>query len=109
MIKYVGKEAIERERRQMEELKERKLQEKENLKKRQQEQNAQYKVDPKDMFKGDTDKYSAFDDKGIPTHLGDGSEVKESQKKKLIKQYEQQKQKYDKYMKDERAKGASTS
>ena len=103
MIKYVGREAIERERKQAEELKERKQQEKDNLKKRQKEQNAQNRVDPKEMFKGDVDKYSAFDDRGIPTHLGDGSEISAGQRKKLVKQYEQQKQKYEKYLEEQKA------
>ena len=45
--------------------------------------------------------YSAFDERGIPTHLGDGAEISDGQRKKLVKQYEQQRQKYDKYLKEQ--------
>merc|ERR1712226_25926 len=100
VIKYVGREAIERERKQAEELRERKQQEKENLKKRQNQQNEQNKIDPKEMFKGGKF-YSAFNERGIPTHLGDGAEISDGQRKKLVKQYEQQRQKYDKYLKEQ--------
>lgn len=104
VIKYVGKEVIEQERRQAEELAARKAAEKEAQKKRQEElvaqKDAQNRVNPEEMFRGDSSKYSKFDERGIPTHTGDGSEITESQRKKLVKQFEQQKQKYDKYLKE---------
>lgn len=33
------------------------------------------KIHPKDLFKGETDKYSQFDEDGIPTHDKDGKEI----------------------------------
>lgn len=33
------------------------------------------KINPKDMFKGENDKYSQFDEDGIPTHDKDGKEI----------------------------------
>ena len=104
VIKYVGKEVIEQERRQAEELAAKKAAEKEAQKKRQEElaaqKDAQNRVNPEEMFRGDTSKYSKFDERGIPTHTGDGSEITESQRKKLVKLFEQQKQKYEKYLKE---------
>jgi len=37
------------------------------------------------MFKSETDKYSKFDDKGMPTHDKDGEEISKAQLKKLQK------------------------
>ena len=103
----MGKEVIEQERKQGQELAAKKAAEKEAQKKRQEElatqKDAQNRINPEMMFRGDTSKYSKFDERGIPTHTGDGSEVTESQRKKLVKQFEQQKQKYDKYLKDSKS------
>ena len=46
-------------------------------------------IDPKDLFKlapEYKDKYSKFDDTGLPTHLADGTELTKSAKKKLEKE-----------------------
>ena len=33
------------------------------------------KINPNDLFKEQTDKYSAFDEKGIPTHDNENKEI----------------------------------
>jgi cysteinyl-tRNA synthetase len=58
------------------------------------------KVAPEDMFKGD-ERYSAWDDQGLPTKLKDGSDVPKSQQKTLKKQWDRQKRAHD----DLKAKG----
>ena len=46
-------------------------------------------IDPNDLFKlapEYKDKYSKFDDTGLPTHLANGTELTKSAKKKLEKE-----------------------
>ena len=37
------------------------------------------RINPKEMFKSETDKYSQFDEDGIPTHDKDGKEISKVQ------------------------------
>ncbi|CAE7913101.1 dtd2, partial [Symbiodinium sp. KB8] len=55
-------------------------------------------VPPEDFFKqGDYEgRYSRFDDRGVPTHAEDGSELPKSAVKKLVKIYEAQVKKFSK-------------
>jgi cysteinyl-tRNA synthetase len=53
------------------------------------------------MFKNETDKYSKFDDKGMPTHDANGEELKKGQLKKLAKLYEAQEKKYNDFLKSQ--------
>ena len=56
-------------------------------------------LNPKEMFKvpGDTlEKYSAWDDLGIPTHFADKEPIPKNQIKKLKKDYEKQKKTFEK-------------
>eukprot|EP01062_Namystynia_karyoxenos_P041192 TRINITY_DN29_c0_g1_i2.p1 TRINITY_DN29_c0_g1~~TRINITY_DN29_c0_g1_i2.p1 ORF type:complete len:843 (+),score=335.89 TRINITY_DN29_c0_g1_i2:88-2616(+) len=55
------------------------------------EKAARKHVDPKDMFRGETDKYSQFDADGVPTHDAAGAEIPKAQVKKLKKEWEKQK------------------
>uniref|UniRef100_T1GS43 Cysteine--tRNA ligase, cytoplasmic n=1 Tax=Megaselia scalaris TaxID=36166 RepID=T1GS43_MEGSC len=59
---------------------------------------AQKKIDPKKMFLTETDKYSAFDENGLPTLDKDGKEVSKGQLKKLQKLQQQQETKYKEYL-----------
>jgi len=54
------------------------------------EQEAKAKIVPSEMFKSQTELYSAFDDKGLPTHNAEGEEISKSQKKNLAKAYAKQ-------------------
>lgn len=58
------------------------------------------KVAPEEMFKND-ERYSAWDEQGLPTKLKDGSDVPKSQQKTLKKQWDRQKRAHD----DLKAKG----
>merc|ERR1712059_34966 len=49
----------------------------------------------------EADKYSKFDDKGIPTHTKDGTEIPKAQLKKLQKVYQAQEKKYNEYVKSQ--------
>ncbi|XP_046748618.1 cysteine--tRNA ligase, cytoplasmic [Diprion similis] len=59
---------------------------------------AKNKIPPSDMFKLEKEKYSQFDDKGLPTHDIDGKEISKGQLKKLQKIQQAQEQKYNKYL-----------
>ncbi|UKZ70532.1 uncharacterized protein TrAtP1_011512 [Trichoderma atroviride] len=65
-----------------------------------QEAREKAKVPPEDLFKND-ERYSAWDEQGIPTKLKDGSEVPKSQLKNLKKAWEKQKKIHE----DLKAKG----
>jgi len=52
------------------------------------------KTDPKELFRSQTDKYSQFDDKGIPTHDKDGKELTKGARKKLEKEFSIQEKNY---------------
>lgn len=64
------------------------------------------KVNPKEMFLHETDKYSAFDEKGLPTHDIDGKEVSKGQIKKLQKLQQAQEKKYNEYLASTTVNGA---
>uniref|UniRef100_A0A8C5SZS3 Cysteine--tRNA ligase, cytoplasmic n=1 Tax=Laticauda laticaudata TaxID=8630 RepID=A0A8C5SZS3_LATLA len=51
---------------------------------------AKMKVSPGEMFKSEHDKYSKFDENGLPTHDVEGKELSKGQMKKLKKMYEAQ-------------------
>ncbi|KER21940.1 hypothetical protein T265_09842 [Opisthorchis viverrini] len=54
---------------------------------------------PSEFFRSQLDKYSAFDDKGIPTHDLNGNELSKSQLKKLKKVYDAQVKRHEAFMK----------
>lgn len=62
------------------------------------------KVDPKLLFIHQTDKYSAFNENGIPTLDKDGKELSKSLAKKLQKEWEKQNENYQKYLKTQEQK-----
>jgi len=53
------------------------------------------KLPPQEMFKGETDKYSKFDDNGIPTHDAEGKELTKNAVKNLKKAWDKQKKVYE--------------
>merc|ERR1719452_427115 len=59
------------------------------------------RMPPSEMFKAETDKYSAFDDKGFPTLTKEGEEIPKSQLKKLQKAYAAQEKKYNEWVKSQ--------
>lgn len=55
-------------------------------------------IPPSQMFLNETDKYSKFDEKGIPTHDQAGQELSKGGRKKLEKAYEQQIKLHQEYL-----------
>ncbi|KAF4756293.1 hypothetical protein FOZ63_003376, partial [Perkinsus olseni] len=53
------------------------------------------KIRPQDMFKDQSDKYSQFDENGIPTHDAAGAKLTKSAFKKLHKEWEKQRRLYE--------------
>lgn len=65
-----------------------------------QEAREKAKIPPEELFKGD-ERYSAWDEQGLPTKLKDGSEVTKNQVKQLKKLWDKQKKAHE----DLKAKG----
>ena len=59
---------------------------------------AQRKIPPSEMFKSETDKYSKFDENGLPTHDLENKEISKGQLKKLQKLQQAQEKKYNEYL-----------
>lgn len=101
-VKLVDKDVLLKERESKKALEDAKAAEKE-AKRIQTEaaqalKDAQKKINPVDMFKSETSKYSAFDDKGMPTHDVEGKELTKGQLKKLLKLHQAQEKKYNEYL-----------
>merc|ERR1711899_590110 len=94
VIKLVDKNELLKEREEKKLAEERKKAEKARKKAeaeaKQAELEAKKRIKPSEMFKSETDKYSKFDDKGMPTHDAKGEELPKSQIKKLQKLYTKQ-------------------
>nr|CAD7395991.1 unnamed protein product [Timema cristinae] len=63
------------------------------------QKDAQKRIKPDEMFHSETDKYSKFDEKGIPTCDADGKELSKGLVKKLQKLQQAQEKKYNEYIK----------
>jgi len=97
-VKLVNRESLLREKETKKVAEAAKAAEKERKKAEQAailaERDAQRKIKPWEMFLSETDKYSKFDDKGIPTHDAEGKELSKGQIKKLQKLQQNQEKKY---------------
>jgi cysteinyl-tRNA synthetase len=99
-------EVLRREREQKEAQKLEKEKQKMETQRKLREKEEKAKVDPATMFLSMTDLYSAFDENGVPTHDATTKEpLSKGAIKKLQKEWEKQKESYDKYL----AKAASGS
>lgn len=102
VIKLVDRETLLREKEEKMKLEEAKRKEKELKKqkaeKEKAEKEAQKRIPPSELFKNETDKYSKFDEKGLPTHDAEGKELSKSALKKNMKLYEAQEKKYKEFM-----------
>jgi len=103
VIKLVDKAELLKEKEEKKALEEKKRLEKEAKKKEAAAKaaalEAQRKIPPSELFKSETEKYSKFDDKGMPTHDAKGEEIPKAQLKKLQKLYDAQEKKYSAYLK----------
>lgn len=101
-LKLVDREVLFKEREAKRSEEARKAAEKERKKAEaaaaQAAKDAQRKINPVDLFRSETDKYSAFDERGLPTHDADGKEVSKGQQKKLQKLQQQQEKRYQEYL-----------
>ena len=61
----------------------------------QRQREAQAAIPPHEMFRSQTDKYSAFDEQGVPTADAKGQPLGDKQLKKLRKEWEEQKKRYE--------------
>merc|ERR1712232_41595 len=59
------------------------------------EKDAKKKLDPKDMFRSQTDLYSKFDEEGVPTHGADGEPLPKKRVKKLKGEWDTQKKLFE--------------
>ncbi|GAB6022763.1 hypothetical protein CHUAL_006857 [Chamberlinius hualienensis] len=104
VVKLVDPKILIAER--MEKIKQKELanaakEEKKKLLKEQQEAKAaKAKLKPSEMFLAETDKFSKFDEKGLPTHDSQGVELSKGQMKKLLKLYQEQEKRYQQHIKD---------
>merc|ERR1712113_826405 len=64
---------------------------KEEQEKQKADKEARKSVDPREMFRTQTDLYSQFDDNGIPTHDKNGEAINKTRFKKLKQEWEKQK------------------
>ena len=101
-VKLVDRDTLMKEREAKKALDAEKAAEKERKKAEaaaaQAAKDAQRKINPIEMFKSETDKYSKFDDKGMPTHDTEGKEISKGQLKKLQKLQQQQEKRYAEYL-----------
>lgn len=103
VVKFVDRETLLEQRRQEEAAQEEKRQKKAEAQRKAQEQKAakeaKQRIPPGEMFRSD-EKFTQFDEQGIPTHerADDGSEkaISGKQRKRLVKLYEQQKELFEK-------------
>ncbi|XP_064472265.1 cysteine--tRNA ligase, cytoplasmic-like [Ornithodoros turicata] len=104
VVKIVGRETLMAERLEKKKMEEKKREEKERRKREEEEARKERerlrRVNPKEMFLGETDKYSRFDAEGLPTHDVDGKEVSKGLVKKLKKLQMAQEKRYADYLKE---------
>ncbi|XP_014388583.1 PREDICTED: cysteine--tRNA ligase, cytoplasmic [Myotis brandtii] len=67
---------------------------------------AKMKIPPSEMFLSEGDKYSRFDENGLPTHDTEGKELSKGQAKKLRKLFEAQQKLHAEYLQTAQCGGA---
>ncbi|CAM9646929.1 unnamed protein product [Heterosigma akashiwo] len=60
---------------------------------------ARMRLAPEDLFRAEVDKYSAFDDQGLPTHDAAGQPLTKSTIKKLKKEQDKHRKSWEKAQK----------
>uniref|UniRef100_A0A8C9APJ6 Cysteine--tRNA ligase, cytoplasmic n=1 Tax=Prolemur simus TaxID=1328070 RepID=A0A8C9APJ6_PROSS len=102
VVKLVDRDTLLKEREEKKRVEEEKRKKKEEAARRKQEQEAakltRMKVPPSEMFLSESDKYSKFDENGLPTHDTEGKELSKGQAKKLKKLYEAQEKLHKEYL-----------
>lgn len=98
VVKLVSKEELMKEREEKKRIEAEKLKKKQEQQDAQRAKDEQKKIPPTEMFRKETDKYSKFDDKGLPTHDLEGKELSKGLVKKLQKLQQAQEKKYNEYL-----------
>lgn len=102
VVKLGDREALLREREEKRRAEEEKRKKKEEAARKKQEQEAaklaKMKIPPSEMFLSESDKYSKFDENGLPTHDTEGKELSKGQAKKLKKLFEAQEKLHKEYL-----------
>ncbi|XP_032124347.1 cysteine--tRNA ligase, cytoplasmic isoform X5 [Sapajus apella] len=102
VVKLVDRNTLLKEREEKRRVEEEKRKKKEEAARRKQEQEAaklaKMKIPPSEMFLSETDKYSKFDENGLPTHDMEGKELSRGQAKKLKKLFEAQEKLHKEYL-----------
>lgn len=91
-------EVLKKEAAQKEALKAEKEKQKAEAARKLREKEEKAKIDPRTMFLDQTDLYSAFNADGLPTHDKAGEPLSKGQLKKVQKEYEKQKESYEKHL-----------
>jgi cysteinyl-tRNA synthetase len=102
VVKVVGRDTIQKEReleRQAQQEKAKaKAEQKRRLEEAKRQREEQAAIPPDQMFRSQTDKYSKFDDKGIPTDDQTGKPLSDKQIKKLLKLWQAQEKKHAEHL-----------
>ncbi|XP_054580859.1 cysteine--tRNA ligase, cytoplasmic [Eptesicus fuscus] len=102
VVKLVDRETLLREREEKRRAEEERRRKKEEAARKKQEQEAarlaKMKIPPSEMFLSEGDKYSRFDENGLPTHDTEGKELSKGQAKKLRKLFEAQQKLHAEYL-----------
>ncbi|KAM7086907.1 cysteine--tRNA ligase, cytoplasmic isoform 1-T1 [Molossus nigricans] len=102
VVKLVDRETLLREREEKRRVEEERRRKREEATRKRQEQEAaklaKMKVPPREMFLSESNKYSRFDENGLPTHDTEGKELSKGQAKKLKKLFEAQEKLHTEYL-----------
>ncbi|XP_036903675.1 cysteine--tRNA ligase, cytoplasmic [Sturnira hondurensis] len=102
VVKLVDRETLLREREEKKRVEEERRRKKEEAARKKQEQEAaklaKMRIPPRELFLSERDKYSRFDENGLPTHDADGKELSKGQAKKLRKLLEAQEKLHTEYL-----------
>ncbi|XP_054426711.1 cysteine--tRNA ligase, cytoplasmic isoform X2 [Pteronotus mesoamericanus] len=102
VVKLVDRETSLREREDKKRAEEERRKKREEAARKKQEQEAaklaKMRIPPSEMFLSESDKYSRFDENGLPTHDVDGKELSKGQAKKLKKLFEAQEKLHTEYL-----------
>ncbi|XP_054998734.1 cysteine--tRNA ligase, cytoplasmic isoform X1 [Sorex araneus] len=102
VVKLVDRDTLLKEREEKRRAEEEKRKKKEETARKKQEQEAarlaRMRVPPSEMFLPESDKYSKFDENGLPTHDAEGKELSKGQAKKLKKLFDTQEKLHREYL-----------
>ncbi|XP_055470665.1 cysteine--tRNA ligase, cytoplasmic isoform X2 [Psammomys obesus] len=102
VVKLVDRDTLLKEKEEKKRAEEEKRRKKEEAARKKQEQEAaklaKMRTPPNEMFLSESNKYSKFDENGLPTHDNEGKELSKGQAKKLKKLFEAQEKLYKEYL-----------